>query len=83
MHHHSEVDNLLRGRMNIIIEAPAEFDPVELLFLAQNKHGIRRADFAVALGVEFNTLEKWAARIRNPSKPWRIRAAELREKWNL
>ena len=69
--------------MNIIIEAPPEFDPIELLFLAQNKLGIRRADFAVVMGVELNTVDKWAAKIYQPSKPWRIRAAELREKWNL
>lgn len=69
--------------VQIEIEPPAEFDPVELLFLAQNKLGIGRKDFAVAFGIEFNTLEKWAAKIRNPSKPWRIRAAELRKQWDL
>lgn len=69
--------------MNIVIEAPAEFDPVELLFLAQDKLGIRRADFAVVLGIELNTLDKWAAKIRNPGKAWRIRAAELQKQWQL
>lgn len=70
--------------MNIIIEEPPEYNPVELIHLAKNASpSLRYADFAIAFKCEPNTIGRWMCGVKNPSKLHRVWAAELKRRWEL
>jgi len=70
--------------MNILIEEPPEYNPVELIHLAKSAQPtLRYADFAVVFKCEIPTIARWMCGNRKPSKPQRIWAAELKRKWGL
>ena len=69
--------------MNIIIEHPQEFNPVELIRLVQAQTSLTYREIAIAFSCEPNTIAKWMCGAKKPSKAYRIWAGELKKKWNL
>jgi len=68
--------------MHIVIEEPPEYDPVELIRLAQRvKPELRYKDLAIAFKCEPNTIARWMCGVKNPSKLHRVWAAELKRRW--
>jgi len=70
--------------MNIIIEEPPEYNPVELIRLAKNAvPTLKYVDFAICFKCEICTIGRWMCGSKNPSKAHRVWAAELKKKWGL
>jgi hypothetical protein len=70
--------------MNIVIEDPPEYNPVELIHLAQHAlPTLRYHHFAIVFKCEPNTVARWMCGAKNPSKANRVWAAELKRRWGL
>ena len=70
--------------MNILIEEPPEYNPVELIRLAQQASPtLRYRHFAIAFKCEPCTVARWMCGNIRPSTAHRIWAAELKRKWEL
>jgi DNA-binding transcriptional regulator YiaG len=70
--------------MNILIEEPPEYNPVDLIRLAQQASPtLRYRHFAIAFKASPNTVARWMCGSKNPSKMHRIWAAELKRRWQL
>jgi hypothetical protein len=70
--------------MNIVIEEPPEYNPVELIRIAQAKMpSLRYRHFAIAFKCDVVTIGRWMCGNMKPSMPHRIWAAELKNKWGL
>lgn len=70
--------------MNIVIEEPPEFNPVELIHLAKHASpSLKYADFAIAFKCEVCTIGRWMCGNIKPSSAHRIWAAELKRRWGL
>lgn len=70
--------------MNILIEDPPEYNPVELIRLAQRASpSLRYRHLAIAFKVAPNTVARWMCGAKNPSRMHRIWAAELKRRWQL
>ncbi|MDJ0555008.1 MAG: hypothetical protein QNJ68_11295 [Microcoleaceae cyanobacterium MO_207.B10] len=55
-----------------------EVDPLSLLYLRED---LTRDSLALMLGVARDTVDKWAAKRRNPPRPVRRLAAEILNRW--
>ncbi len=55
-----------------------EIDPLTLLYI---REGLTRDSLALMLGVARDTVDKWAAKRRQPSRPIRRLAAEILARW--
>ncbi len=62
------------------IVEPEEFDPIELLFKAQNRYNWSLEKFAICFGWEVSTIQKWKEK-QKFSRQARIRAATLKRDW--
>ena len=70
--------------MNIIIEEPPEYNPVDLIHLAKHASpSLKYADFAIAFKCEICTVGRWMCGAKKPSKAYRVWAAELKRRWDL
>ncbi|MCC3409379.1 MAG: hypothetical protein JGK17_28250 [Microcoleus sp. PH2017_10_PVI_O_A] len=70
--------------MNILIEEPEEFNPVDLIRLAQyHDSSLRYRHFAIVFKCELHTIQRWMCGIAKPNKAYRLWAAELKQKWGL
>lgn len=70
--------------MNILIEEPPEYDPVELIRSAQRAvPTLKYHDFAIAFKCQPNSVARWMCGAARPSKLHRIWAAELKRRWSL
>ncbi len=70
--------------MNIVIEEPPEYNPVDLIHAAKRASpSLKYADFAIAFKCEICTIGRWMCGIRKPTIAHRIWAAELKKKWGL
>ncbi len=70
--------------MNIVIQEPPEYNPVDLIHLAKHASpGLKYADFAIAFKCETCTIGRWMCGLRKPAVAHRIWAAELKKKWGL
>lgn len=68
--------------MNILIEEPTEYSPVELIRLAQQAlPTLRYRHFAIAFKYEPNTIGRWMCGVKNFSKLHRVWAAVGRSAW--
>ena len=55
-----------------------EIDPLTLLYI---REGLTRDSLALMLGVARDTVDKWAAKRRQPSRPICRLAAEILARW--
>jgi len=70
--------------MHIVIEEPPEYNPVELIRLAQQAApNLRYQDFAIAFNCSTTSVARWMCDAARPSKMHRIWAAELKIRWGL
>lgn len=70
--------------MSILIEEPPEYNPVELIRLAQQaESSLRYYHFAIAFKVSETTIGRWMCGDRNPPTLYRVWAAELKKRWQL
>ena len=70
--------------MNIIIQEPQEYSPVELIRLAQyHNPKLKYADFAIAFNCNTDTIAKWMCGMSKPSKGYYLWAAQLKDEWGL
>ncbi|MEG3899792.1 MULTISPECIES: hypothetical protein [unclassified Microcoleus] len=70
--------------MNILIEEPPEYNPVELIRAAQRESpALKYHHFAIAFKATPNTIARWMCGAKNPSIQHRVWAAELKKRWNL
>lgn len=70
--------------VNILIEEPPEYNPVELIRLAQQASPtLKYRHFAIAFKCAENTVARWMCGAKNPSVQHRVWAAELKRRWNL
>ncbi|MEG5173240.1 hypothetical protein [Microcoleus sp. B3-D7] len=72
--------NLHKEGLTPPVVEPEEFDPVELLFKAQNRFNWSLEQFAISFGWEVSTIQKWKER-QKFSRQARIRAATLKREW--
>lgn len=73
-----------KTNMKIIIETPEEFNPIELIRLAQSVEGaLTYKDLAIAFACSQGTIAKWMCGYRKPAHSYWLWAGELKKKWNL
>ncbi|MGB3510954.1 MAG: hypothetical protein WBA93_17320 [Microcoleaceae cyanobacterium] len=63
----------------MMLKPMPEINPTELLYNPYQP--IEKEDLAILLGVTDHAIESWCKQKRKPSKPARILAALLLEKW--
>lgn len=64
--------------ISLIETETQEIDPLTLLYI---REGLTRDSLALMLGVARDTVDKWAAKRRQPSRSIRRLAAEILGRW--
>lgn len=65
------------------IVEPEEFCPVALLWLCRQHWNWNTEKFSWVFGWNYETIRKWEGGRQKPSKQARIRAATLKQKWQV
>lgn len=70
--------------MNIVIEEPPEYNPVELIRLAQRESpSLKYHHFAISFKTTPTTIARWMCGANKPSLQHCVWAAELKRRWEL
>lgn len=77
----SNLAKIFMSKTIVISRIEAETQEIDPLTLLSFREGLTRDSLALILGVARDTIDKWAAQRRQPSRPIRRLAAEILARW--